>query len=481
MSLGKHTAVNLVGNVLPMAIALITVPLYLRYIGAERYGVLAVIWALLGYFGFFDFGFGRAVSQRMARLSNAVDSERSNLLWTALTSTFLLGLLGSLALWAFADYILTHLIDMSESSRIEASGAVAWLLLALPVLLPASVLQGALQARLRFVELNIIQVLGSALSQLLPLAVAASGHVELQALVPAALASRLLTIGLLLMQCRHHVPLIGRPLIDHSHLKPMMQYGGWISVITLLGPLLVTIDRLVIATLSGSKAVAYYTVPYDLVSRTMVISGSLSSAIFPRLASAIADHAKDLALRATSVLVAIMTPVVIVGLFVVHPFLTLWVGEAFALSSSGVAELILLGVWINALVIPHNARLLAADNPKTVVIIYLIQIPIYFLMLWLGITHWGIVGAAAAWSLRVLLDTTMLLHVAGALRHTLRVMIPSLILVVSAALVALGTEVHSPMHWAIGLSLLGLSLLRDKQHLIAALNVIRQRTKLATP
>ena len=157
MSLGKHTAVNLVGNVLPMVIALITVPLYLRYIGAERYGVLAVIWALLGYFGFFDFGFGRAVSQRMARLSNAEDSERSNLLWTALTSTFLLGLLGSLALWAFADYILTHLIDMSESSRIEASGAVAWLLLALPVLLPASVLQGALQARLRFVELNIIQ------------------------------------------------------------------------------------------------------------------------------------------------------------------------------------------------------------------------------------------------------------------------------------------------------------------------------------
>ncbi len=463
-----------------MAIALVTVPLYLRYIGAERYGVLAVIWALLGYFGFFDFGFGRAVSQRMARLSNAETSERSNLLWTALVSTILLGFLGSLALWAFADYILTHLINMSESSRIEASGAVAWLLLALPVLLPASVLQGALQARLRFFELNAIQVLGSTLSQVLPLAVAAGGHLELQALVPAALAARLLTVGLLYTQCRRHVPLVGKPLIDRGHLKPIMQYGGWISVITLLGPLLVTIDRLVIATLSGAKAVAYYTVPYDLVSRAMVISGSLSSAIFPRLASASTDQAKDMALHATSVLVAIMTPVVIVGLFVVHPFLTLWVGEAFSLSSSGVAELILLGVWINALVIPHNARLLAVDNPKTVVIIYLIQIPIYFLMLWLGITHWGIVGAASAWSLRVLLDTTMLLHVAGALTHTLRVMIPSLILVVTALLVTIETEVHSSMRWVIGLLLLGLSLFRDKRHLIVAFNVMRQKAKLAT-
>ena len=77
----------------------------------------------------------------------------------------------------------------------------------------------------------------------------------------------------------------------------MMHYGGWVSVITMLGPLLVTIDRLVIASLSGAKAIAYYTVPYDLVSRTMVISGSFSSAIFPRLASVSAKSARDMALR----------------------------------------------------------------------------------------------------------------------------------------------------------------------------------------
>jgi O-antigen/teichoic acid export membrane protein len=480
MNLGKHAVTNLVGNVLPMLVTLVTVPLYLRFVGVERYGILAIIWALMGYFGFFDFGFGRAVSQRMARLSDAKDSERSNLLWTALTTTFMLGVVGSLLLWVFAGYVLTHLIDMSESSRNEMSSAVTWLLLALPILLPTSVLQGALQARLRFVELNTIQVLGSTLTQLLPLIVAASGYVELQILVPTALASRLLTASLLFSQCWRHVPLIGLPLIDRSHIKPLIHYGGWISVITLLGPLLVTIDRVIIASLSGAKAAAYYSVPYNLVSRTMVISGSLSSAIFPRLAAASIGHAQKIALRATTVLVAIMTPVVIIGLFVVHPFLDLWVGEAFAKSSAGVAELILLGVWINALVIPHHARLLAADDPKTVVIIYLIQIPIYFLMLWLGITYWGIMGAAAAWSLRVLVDTAMLLHVAGALKHTLRVMIPSLIIVITAALVVLETETHSSMRWAIGLILLLLSLLKEKQNLGDALNAVWPRAKLAT-
>ena len=72
---------------------------------------------------------------------------------------------------------------MSVSSLKEASESVAWLLVALPVLLPASALQGALQARLRFVELNTIQFVGSTVNQLLPLAFAASGYVELQFLV----------------------------------------------------------------------------------------------------------------------------------------------------------------------------------------------------------------------------------------------------------------------------------------------------------
>lgn len=475
MSLSKHTIVNLMGNVLPMVLALVTVPLYLNYIGGERYGVLAIIWALFGYFGFFDFGFGRAVSQRMSRLSSADASECSNLLWTAIVSTFLLGLVGSFLLWMSADYILSHLIKMSESSREEVANALVWLLISLPLLLPTTVLNGALQARLRFVELNIIYVFGNILGQLLPLAFAASGYVQLQILVPAVVATRLITICLSFSQCRHHVPLIGSPHFELKHLKPLIGYGGWVSVMTMLSPLLMTVDRFVIAALSGASAVAHYTVPYDLVSRSMVISSSLSSAIFPRLAAANVEQAGDIAIRATRVLVAVMTPVVIFALFTVHPFLNIWVGEAFSNSSAKVAEVILLGVWINSLVIPHHARLLAADNPKIVVIIYLIQIPVYFLVLWIGITKFGIIGAAVAWSLRVLLDTLMLLRAAGVLGSTFRTMFFPFTLVGLAGLVTLSMKFSSSLHWTIGLILLLISLLRDRHLLIEMFSGLKFR------
>lgn len=478
MSIGRHTFYNLGGAVIPMLIALATVPLYLGYIGAERYGVLAVIWALLGYFSFFDFGFGRAVTQRMAQLSEAEDYERSKLLWTALISTFVLGILASAVLWLLSDYILLNKIDMSNSSRSEVSGSLAWMLLALPVLLPSTVLQGALQARLRFAEVNTIQLLTGIISQLLPLVVAASGHVKLEALVPAVLASRVLTAGLMFHQSRLHVPLVGRPMIDLTHLKALMAYGGWVSVMTFLAPLLVTIDRLIIATLGGAKAVTFYTVPYDLVSRTMVISGSLSSALFPRLASGSPEQSRQLAERATIVLIAVMTPVVIMGTFLVQPFMNVWLGAEFAKSSAGVGELILLGVWVNALVIPHQSRLMATGNPRTVVMIYLIQIPIYLLMLWFGIRYWGVIGAAGAWTLRVVIDTCMLLYVNTALAQTLRIAIPYSFLLLAATASVMLFTLQPEVHWGICVMLLILSLLKDRQQLIHAVQGVLQRRKV---
>jgi O-antigen/teichoic acid export membrane protein len=286
-----------------------------------------------------------------------------------------------------------------------------------------------LQARLKFVDLNAVQMAGGILMQVLPLALALRGWVELSVLIPAVLAARLATNIALLVLCWRSVPLTAPCLPSRNHLRHLLTYGGWVSVMNILAPLLVTVDRVVIAAVSGAKSVTYYTIPYDLVTRGMVISGSFASALFPRMARLSIEEGRQLALRAAGILVAVMSPIVALGLALAELFLELWVGVTLAGQTHRIAEILLVGVWINCLVIPHHARFMATEGPKIVTLIYLFEIPIYLAMLWTGTHMWGAAGAAAAWTLRVALDTALLLRLNKVLRPAMTGALPSFALV----------------------------------------------------
>src|SRR3712207_3895909 len=66
--LGVNTALNLLGMASPALLAVIAIPILVDQIGVERFGVLALAWALIGSFGIFDLGFGRALTQEVAAL-----------------------------------------------------------------------------------------------------------------------------------------------------------------------------------------------------------------------------------------------------------------------------------------------------------------------------------------------------------------------------------------------------------------------------
>lgn len=59
MSIRKNTLINLAGSIIPMIVMLVTVSLYLKVLGDVRYGVLALVCLLLGYFPFLEMGLGK--------------------------------------------------------------------------------------------------------------------------------------------------------------------------------------------------------------------------------------------------------------------------------------------------------------------------------------------------------------------------------------------------------------------------------------
>ena len=443
MSIQKNTAYNLLGAVLPLGLSLFTIPLYIGLIGEARYGVLAIAWLLLGYFGLFDLGLGRATAQRIASLGNSSPEQLASTFWTALTMNVSLGVIGGLLIWPVAVYFFEHVFKVDPALRSELSAAIPWLVLAVPLATLSGVLTGALEGRSKFLELNLISVTSSVLIQLLPLAVALLHGPDLRWLLPAVILGRLLTLIALFARCRIHVFQGFALKVSRDLAKGLLQFGGWVTVSSLISPMMVILDRFVIGATLGAKSVTFYTVPFQLAERTTILAGALSSALFPRLTAAGEDEAQRLAATAIQSLAVVMTPLVLLCLLFIKPFLNWWLSPDFGVQAGLAAEILLFGFWINALARIPYAQLQAAGRPRVVAQCHLAELLPYLGLLYVGLYFWGVPGAALAFSLRTMADFILLSWFAGNIMiglQTLRV--PALILLVGqgvAVLISLST------------------------------------------
>ena len=83
--LAKNTLLALIANGAPLLVALFTIPLLISGMGTERFGILTLAWVVIGYFGIFDLGIGRAITLMVARKLGAGEREAiPALVWTGL-------------------------------------------------------------------------------------------------------------------------------------------------------------------------------------------------------------------------------------------------------------------------------------------------------------------------------------------------------------------------------------------------------------
>lgn len=439
MSIRRNTIYNLLGSFIPLLVALVTIPLYLGVIGEARYGILAIVWLLLGYFGLFDLGLGRATAQRIASLKLGNPYKAAETFWTALFLNLGLGVVGGLLMWPIATYFFGNILNLEEILRPEIEGAVPWLILAVPIATLIGVLSGTLQGTERFLELNLISVSGTVLFQLLPLIAATIWGADLRSLLPAALFARLCTLLVLFTRCRLHVFQRHPFSFSMAEAGQLLRFGGWVTVTAFVGPMMVTLDRFIIGALTGAKEVAYYTVPFQLAERSTILANSLSSALFPRFARMAIDEELSLAHEALRILVIVTTPIVGLCVLLMQPFLGWWITPAFAAKASLVGQIVLLGFWINAAARIPFAQLQARGRPDLVAKCHLAEILPYFASLYFGLSFFGLPGAALAFSVRVIADFLLLAIFSGLLQRALPQLIIPMILLIAAFLIGAGT------------------------------------------
>lgn len=407
-NVARNTFINVAGAIAPLVLSLATIPPYLHAIGEDRYGVLAVVWVLFGYFGVFEFGLSRAAANQIAKMKAASAEEREQLFWTAVALNVAIGVFGGLALLLVGNLLLSHVIDVSPGLRSEALKGLPWLALAVPGATLTLVLTGTLEGLERFLTVNVLAFAGLAIYQLAPLGYAYWVGPSLDGLIMVTSFSLLAGTVMLLVAAVRYLPVTRRPAIDRGRIRELFTYGGWITISNVLTPLLSVADRIFIGATLGARSVTRYTIPFLLVSRTLIFSTSLARTLFPRFSMLPEREAANVGREALRANVASMTPIAVIGIVAVEPFLELWAGRSISRGGGAVAEILLLGMWVQSVATVPYTFLQAQGRPNLTARFHLLEVIPYLAGLLLGLHFLGIEGAAWAWSGRLAMDGALL-------------------------------------------------------------------------
>ena len=412
-SLRNNVLYNFLGSVIPIAVTIATVPAYIHVIGEARYGVLALLWTIFGYFGLFDFGLSRATAHRLATLRSAPLREGVTVFYTACALNLVCGLVACVLLYLSGYPILSRFLVHHGDLRSEVLEALPLIVAFFPLSLLGGVLVGCMEANERFLQLNVQQAVGTVLQQSLPLALAYLVAPTLQMGVLGVIVARGLSIIWLGVSCLRWAWPAGRPEVDARHVKDLLRYGGWTTISNMFSPILTSIDQFVIGALLGPRAVAHYSVPYSMATKALVPPAAFTRALFPRLARYGAAEAEDLSRKALLILSGVMAAVCAPGILLSHLALQLWVGADFAAASHLTAKLLLIGVWINGVTFIPFTLLQARNKPEIIAKLHAVELVPFVLLLWLAVHFFGLPGAAAAWALRVTADGALMFWATG--------------------------------------------------------------------
>jgi O-antigen/teichoic acid export membrane protein len=406
VSLRRNALWNLLGMGAPLLVALFAIPYLLRTLEAEGFGILTLVWALIGYFSLFDFGVGRALTYELSRRSPTEPSALAPYVRAGLLITLATGMLGAVIVWGVAKPFAGTWLNIRQDWQHDA--LVSFLIAAVGII-PTTIssgLRGALEGLNRFAASNVNRMTVGALMFALP---AWSVYLHGSHLWIATLymvIARVVLMLVALFQLRQFVNFAGK--LERTHLAPLLNYGVWITVTGVVGPLMVYGDRFFVSAAVGPELLPQYAIPQEALQRLLLIPAAFSGALLPRLAGSSINNVERLYQQYFKRVSLVMLVICCVAALFAYPGLSVWISSDFARSALPVTLMLTFGIWLNAMALVPYTVIHAMGKPRITAIFHLFELVLYILMLWILTPRYGLPGAAAAWVIRIAVDLVLL-------------------------------------------------------------------------
>ncbi|MCX6922960.1 MAG: MATE family efflux transporter [Verrucomicrobia bacterium] len=352
--IGQAVVTGVLGKAIGLAVGLISVPLTIRYLGAERYGLWMVIGSMLAWLNIADLGLGNSLINALAQAYGKDDKPQAqrhvaSVFWLLTAIAGLLALIG-FAIIEFVDWASFFNVK-SAVARAEVTPALRAAFLIFVLQFPLSIVQRVLTAHQELRIANAWAATGNLLSlpSLIIVVLLHGGLVALALAVSGTttLCSCLCAVWLFTIHKPHLLP---KPsMICRQSLRQLGNLSWMFFVLSLSSIFLYQCVSVIISHYQGPEEVIPYSVTWRLFATALLPQSIVFTALWPTITEALARRDRAWvkrtfsgAMKSTLLLNAAVSLGLILGgrFFIRH-----WAGPA-AVPSLGL--IILMAVWFTS-------------------------------------------------------------------------------------------------------------------------------------
>lgn len=413
MSVKRNILANYAGQLYTTAIGILLVPLYVRYMGVEAYGLVGFYTMLQAWFMLLDMGLTPTLGREAARFNGgAIDALSLRQLVRAFEGIFVaVGAVGALALIAAAGLVADDWLEVQQLDLLDVRRAITLMAVITALRWLAGLYRGAISGLECIVWLNGFNVVIATLRFVFVVPFLAYVGATPTYFFAYQLAIAVIEVLLLAAKTYRVLPPVqveGFIRWNWGPLRGVSRFALSAAFTSAIWVLVTQTDKLVLSGLIPLADYAIFTLAVLVASGILLLSSPVTGAILPRLTRLSAQGHEAGVIRlyrdATQLVAVIVVPVVLVLAFFPQQVLSAWTGQPeLAEKAAPVLTLYAVGNGILALAAFPYYLQVARGNLNLHLIGNLIFVLIYMPLLLLAVTRLGMIGAGYAWILANLL------------------------------------------------------------------------------
>ena len=397
----KNVIFSGVGYLLPLVAALATIPIMVKYLGTDLYGLYAICISMVGFMTLVDLGVGQTIVKYVAEYEI---TDKRDEIKPLLDISFLIyvaiGLLASGLLYVFSAELGRLFYNVPERQGL-AQSVLHLTAIALFFSYTNQFFINVCKAYHRFDIPSIIQNVGNLGGIILSTVLLLLGY-SIQEIMFGYIIIYAAGFVFGYVSCLRILPTeikLGFSF-DKTVFEKILGFSFYTFISNLMASLTTRADKLVIGGVIGTEAVTFYQIPYTIAQMANGIIHTLVQIVFPRFSELVGlnDHDRLLSLykKVTLIMLFISTLIEVALMSAGGEFLKIWISPEFAAKATLTLQIISIYFFLNSNIVTSYWLIQSKGNAKLIALISIFGATIYFIGLhYLG-KHFGYNGAAAA-------------------------------------------------------------------------------------